>query len=238
MPRRPRGPGTDSVYHVLNRAVRRAPLFETAADYAAFERVLLQAVQRRPASYPGILRHAQPLASGSVARRWRGAFSVHALAHVHSRPTMACRHDARLAQGRSTKDDTKPFQSKLTRTSFASVDMLNGIRFVPVWFHGQKTGVGPVFGDGAISALTTFFTIGRYRRQQIGSNMSISHKPIRNCMRCGGQSNVVHRLEARNGELKPRSAWASIPSSADQAVRRTLCKSPVETTPVPFFHSR
>jgi len=48
MPRRPRGPATDSVYHILNRAVRRAVLFETEADYAAFERVLLQTVQRVP----------------------------------------------------------------------------------------------------------------------------------------------------------------------------------------------
>lgn len=48
MPRRRRGPAIDSVYHVLNRAVRRAPLFEAPADYAAFERVLLQAVQRVP----------------------------------------------------------------------------------------------------------------------------------------------------------------------------------------------
>ena len=48
MPRRARGPAIDSVYHVLNRAVRRALLFETSADYAAFERVLLQAVQRVP----------------------------------------------------------------------------------------------------------------------------------------------------------------------------------------------
>jgi putative transposase len=48
MPRRPRGPATDSVYHVLNRAVRRAVLFETESDYAAFEQVLLQTVQRVP----------------------------------------------------------------------------------------------------------------------------------------------------------------------------------------------
>lgn len=48
MPRRPRGPATDSVYHVLNRAVRRASLFETETDYAAFERVLLQTVHRVP----------------------------------------------------------------------------------------------------------------------------------------------------------------------------------------------
>jgi len=34
------------VYHVLNRAVGRAQIFEKSADYAAFEKVLRQAWQR------------------------------------------------------------------------------------------------------------------------------------------------------------------------------------------------
>jgi putative transposase len=48
MPRRPRSLVNDYVYHVLNRGVRRAVLFETPADYAAFERVLFEALQRVP----------------------------------------------------------------------------------------------------------------------------------------------------------------------------------------------
>lgn len=48
MPRRSRGPAGDFVYHVLNRGVRRSVLFESASDYAAFEHVLLQALQRVP----------------------------------------------------------------------------------------------------------------------------------------------------------------------------------------------
>ena len=48
MPRRARGPTDDSVYHVLNRGVRRAVLFETEADYATFEEVMLQGLQRVP----------------------------------------------------------------------------------------------------------------------------------------------------------------------------------------------
>ena len=46
MPRRKRSPTDDHVYHVLNRGVRRLVLFETPSDYLAFERVLMQAVQR------------------------------------------------------------------------------------------------------------------------------------------------------------------------------------------------
>ena len=36
------------VYHVLNRANGRMPLFETDGDYIAFEEVLLQAHRRVP----------------------------------------------------------------------------------------------------------------------------------------------------------------------------------------------
>ncbi len=48
MPRSARNfPGV-LVYHVLNRAVARLPLFEKPADYAAFERVLGEALDRVP----------------------------------------------------------------------------------------------------------------------------------------------------------------------------------------------
>src|SRR5262245_13021113 len=43
MPRRLRCSSGGFVYHVLNRAVGRAPLFDKSPDYAAFEKVLRQA---------------------------------------------------------------------------------------------------------------------------------------------------------------------------------------------------
>ena len=36
------------MYHVLNRAVARLPLFEKDGDYQAFERVLLEAMIKQP----------------------------------------------------------------------------------------------------------------------------------------------------------------------------------------------
>ena len=48
MPRRPRVLIPGIAYHVLNRAVRRSALFETSADYHAFENVMWQALQRVP----------------------------------------------------------------------------------------------------------------------------------------------------------------------------------------------
>jgi putative transposase len=46
MARRTRCSDSGYVYHVLNRAVGRAKIFEKPADYAAFEKVLRQAWER------------------------------------------------------------------------------------------------------------------------------------------------------------------------------------------------
>ena len=48
MPRRLRNATGGYVYHVLNRAVGRATLFDTPGDYLAFLKVLRQAQERRP----------------------------------------------------------------------------------------------------------------------------------------------------------------------------------------------
>jgi putative transposase len=46
MPRRPRLTTGGLAYHVLNRRAGRLPLFEKSADYAAFEKILQEAVAR------------------------------------------------------------------------------------------------------------------------------------------------------------------------------------------------
>ncbi len=48
MSRRPRVAPGGFIYHVLNRAVARLPLFQNRADYEAFERVLVLALERHP----------------------------------------------------------------------------------------------------------------------------------------------------------------------------------------------
>jgi len=50
MPRRPRIATGGFVYHVLNRGVGRMQIFEDDDDFAAFERVLAEAIHRRPAA--------------------------------------------------------------------------------------------------------------------------------------------------------------------------------------------
>jgi putative transposase len=48
MPRGPRNAPGGLVYHALNRAVARLPLFEKDADYVAFERVVALALEKHP----------------------------------------------------------------------------------------------------------------------------------------------------------------------------------------------
>src|SRR5437016_8795326 len=48
MPRQPRSAPGGFVYHALNRAVARLPLFEKDGDYAAFERVFALALEKHP----------------------------------------------------------------------------------------------------------------------------------------------------------------------------------------------
>jgi len=48
MPRQPRAAPPGYVYHALNRAVARLPLFQKPGDYEAFERVLVLALEKFP----------------------------------------------------------------------------------------------------------------------------------------------------------------------------------------------
>ena len=60
------------VYHVLNRANARMTIFRDEADYEAFEKVLLQAVERTKTAPAGVLPDAQSLAPGRLAAEgWR-----------------------------------------------------------------------------------------------------------------------------------------------------------------------
>ena len=48
MPRKARNAPGGLVYHALNRAVARLPLFQKHGDYQAFERVLVEALVEHP----------------------------------------------------------------------------------------------------------------------------------------------------------------------------------------------
>lgn len=48
MPRRPRIGTAGQIFHVINRGVRKSPLFDTDAQYRAFEELLCEARERTP----------------------------------------------------------------------------------------------------------------------------------------------------------------------------------------------
>ena len=134
-----------------------------------------------------------------------------------------------------TRDDTRPSQSKWTLMSFAHVDMLRGMHSAPAWCDVRKTGVGRVFGGDTSCAPTAFCTIGQYRAQITGLNMSIRLNPRRSWRRCDGRSDAVHHLEAIPGEPKKRGCRASILNSEEEGAQRRVSDSVREKTPVPFF---
>src|SRR5258708_33837254 len=94
MPRSARIAPGGFVYHALNRAVARLPLFEKEADYEAFERVLLEAHQRTPTrilAYCVMPNHWHfvlwPKADGELTRFLRWLTHTHTMrwhAHHHT----------------------------------------------------------------------------------------------------------------------------------------------------------
>lgn len=104
MPRQPRAAPGGYVYHALNRAVARLPLFEKDGDFDAFERVLVEAHEKHPTrllAYCLMPNHwhlvVWPAADGELTAflRW--------LTHTHTQRWHAHHHTAgtgHLYQGR------------------------------------------------------------------------------------------------------------------------------------------
>jgi putative transposase len=104
MPRQPRAAPAGYVYHALNRAVARLPLFDKDGDFDAFERVLVEALQEHPTrllAYCLMPNHWHfvlwPAADGELTAflRW--------LTHTHTQRWHAHHHTAgtgHLYQGR------------------------------------------------------------------------------------------------------------------------------------------
>jgi putative transposase len=90
-PRRPTGSG-GTVFHVMNRAVRRAQLFESSLDYDAFFEVLCQAADRVPMrllAYAIMPNHwhmvVWPLDDHDLSRYMQWLTRTHAQRWLHAR---------------------------------------------------------------------------------------------------------------------------------------------------------
>ena len=104
MPRTARRAPKDLIYHALNRAVARLPLFPKEADYQAFEHVLAEAHERFPVeimAYCVVPNHwhfvLRPTKDGQLTDFIRWLAHTHAMRwHSHYRT----RGTGHLYQGR------------------------------------------------------------------------------------------------------------------------------------------
>ncbi len=99
MPRGPRQTPAGYVYHVINRAAGRIALFRKEGDYAAFERVMLEAHQRVPLRILDwcIMRNhwhfvVWPRTDGEVTDFFRWVANTHAMRWRVARRTLGWGH--------------------------------------------------------------------------------------------------------------------------------------------------
>ena len=94
MPRRPRASAFTGYYHVVNRSVRKATLFETQRDYIAFLAVLKQGLEKYQAplvSYCVLSNHWHlllgPIEKPELTRVMRWVTATHAIRWHRNRGT-------------------------------------------------------------------------------------------------------------------------------------------------------
>ena len=129
MPRRPRLATGGLAYHVPNRRIGRLPLFDKAADYLAFEKILQEAHDRigvRIAAYCLMPNHWHlllwPRTDGELSEVMRWITVTHT----------------------QRRGGSNRFRFKLTSTSLPLRGMLNEMLLGPSWLRDAKSGVGQV----------------------------------------------------------------------------------------------
>ena len=96
MGRAKRADESGGIYHMLNRANRRATIFQKDEDYHAFERILAEALDRVSLKLFSYCRDAQPLASGRQSRRRRGNEPIRSVARIDAHAVQcSLPHDGR-----------------------------------------------------------------------------------------------------------------------------------------------
>jgi len=143
-----RAPAGGYVYHVLNRANARLPLFQKDGDYAAFERVLAEARELYDVpvlAYCVMPNHWHlvlwPRVDGDLSR------FVGWLTLTHTQRWHAHYHTGGPAT--PIKVVSNPSRCKRTNTCCRSAATWNGTRCGRGWCGGPKAGAGPACGDAS-----------------------------------------------------------------------------------------
>jgi REP element-mobilizing transposase RayT len=136
------------VYHVLNRAVARLPLFEKPADYDAFVRMLAECLDERPMRVLAFVLMPNhwhfvlwPESDGELTDfcRWLAHTpSMRWHAHYHSSGT------GHIYQGRY-----QAFVVEGDENLYTSAATWSATRCGPAWCSGPKTGAGLACGGGS-----------------------------------------------------------------------------------------
>ena len=148
MPRAARHVPGGFVYHALNRAVARLPLFQKDGDYEAFERVLALALEKHPTrllAYCVMPNHWHmvlwPEQDGQLTAFLRWLTNTHTMrwhAHYHTSGRAIC---TRAVSSRS--------RSRPTITCTRCFATWSVIRSAPTWSSVPRSGAGRVCGGGA-----------------------------------------------------------------------------------------
>jgi len=168
------------VYHVLNRAVARLPLFRREADYAAFERVLLEAHERHPTRILAwcLMRNhwhfvIWPCEDGELTAFIRWLSHTHAMRWHVAHKTVGC---GSLYQGRFKSFPVQRDEHFLTVCRYVErnaltadvVDRAEDWRWGSLWARRQ--------GDDRLQSLLSEWPVDRPRNWVAAVNQPLSAK--------------------------------------------------------------
>ena len=230
MPRAARVAPGGCVYHVLNRAVARLPLFRKEADYAAFERLLLEAQERHPTRILAwcLMRNhwhfvIWPRKDGELTAFLRWLAHTHAMRWHVAHGTVGCGH---LYQGRFKSFPVQTDDHFLTVCRYVERNALTAKaahraeewRWGSLWARRE--------GDRELKALLSDWPVDRPRNWVERVNAPLSPKEAESVRLCiarnrpfGGEA-WQQRTAARLGlmhtlrpEGRPRKRQAGVESS-------------------------
>ncbi len=195
MPRRPRFAPHIPVFHVLNRAVARLPLFEKPEDYESFERVLHEAWERDSLplySYCIMPNHWHFVVCPDTKNQV-SIFSAGLRTPIRCVGTLIT---TPKGQGICTKADLRLSLSKTMCIFWRSCVALNAIPFEQGFANVLKIGNMEVHGasNTAIQSSRVYSRSGQFLDRDLGLPMSMSLNPIVNSKPFAGVWYAVHPL--------------------------------------------
>jgi len=176
------------VYHVLNRAVARLPLFRKQADYAAFEEVLVEAHERYPTRILAwcLMRNhwhfvIWPREDGEVTAFMRWLTHTHVMRWHVAHRTVGC---GSLYQGRFKSFPVQRDEHFLTVCRYVERNALTagGVERAEDWRWGSLWARSQ--GDERLRALMSDWPVDRPRNWVAAVNQPLSAKEREKIQTC------------------------------------------------------